>query len=200
MNNTSRRDGRIVLGNGRFQLLRDAAGKPQCIVGLTEDITERNRAQESLRENEQLFRSIFENAPVGISLYKVAEGQYLTNRTLHEMLGCMEEDLHSVEKWDRIVHPDERAEGADRYADLIGGKRDHDAWEQRFLHRDGRVISEMQTESFRLSETPLESRNTSSTMTVDITERKAAEDLLRKREEELLAAPLSARPSRESDY
>jgi two-component system sensor histidine kinase/response regulator len=49
-----RRDGRIVLGNGRFQLLRDASGKPQCVVGLTEDITERKRAEVELRRAKEV--------------------------------------------------------------------------------------------------------------------------------------------------
>jgi len=123
-----RRDGRIVLGNGKFQLLRDATGKPQYVVGLTEDVTERKRTQEALREREELFRTIFENAPIGISLFKIAARQYFTNRALHEMLGCTHEDLSSVEKWDRIVHPDERARGAERYAELLKGTRDYDAW------------------------------------------------------------------------
>ena len=49
-----RRDGRIVLGNGRFQLLRGASGKPQCVVGLTEDITERKRAEVELRRAKEV--------------------------------------------------------------------------------------------------------------------------------------------------
>jgi len=49
-----RRDGRIVLGNGRFQLLRDASGKPQCVVGLTEDITERRLAEVELRRAKEV--------------------------------------------------------------------------------------------------------------------------------------------------
>jgi two-component system sensor histidine kinase/response regulator len=87
-----RRDGRIVLGNGKFQLLRDSTGKPQYVVGLTEDITERKRTQETLREREELFRTIFENAPIGISLFKITSAQYFTNRALHEMLGYTHED------------------------------------------------------------------------------------------------------------
>jgi PAS domain S-box-containing protein len=185
-----RRDGRIVLGNGRFQLLRDAAGKPQCIVGLTEDITERKRTQESLRENEQLFRSIFENAPVGISLYKIAGGEFVTNRTLHEMLGCTEEDLNSVEKWDRIVHPDERAEGAGRYADLMAGERDHDTWERRFVRPDGRIINA--DSKFSVVRDAAGKPQYVLNMTVDITERKAAEALIRKREDELRRANVLA--------
>ena len=135
-----RRDGRIVLGNGKFQLLRDAAGKPQCIVGLTEDITERTRAKDVLQASEQLFRSVFENAQIGISIFDAATREFHTNNALHEMLGCTREDLSSLEKWDLIVHPEERVSGARRYAQLIAGERDCDAWEQRFVRRDGHLV------------------------------------------------------------
>lgn len=168
-----RRDGRIVLGNGRFQLLGDASGKPQYIVGLTEDITERKRVQEALQEREQLFRSIFENAHIGISLYNVPKAQYFTNRALHEMLDCTHEDLNSVEKWDRIVHPDERASGAERYAKLLAGNQDRDAWEQRFVRHDDRTVIADGTFSI-IRDTagkPLYLLN----MTKDITDRKQAE-------------------------
>ena len=182
----TRRDGRIVVGNGRFQLLRDAAGKPQYIVGLTEDITERKRTQEALLENEQLFRTIFENAPVGIGLYSASKAQYFTNRALHEMLDYTHEDLNSVEKWDRVVHPDERASGAKRYAELLEGKRDYDEWEQRFIRRDGRlVIADGAFTVIRdTAGNPLYLLNT----TKDITDRKQAEADLVTAKEEAVAA------------
>ena len=56
------------------------------------------------------------------------------------MLGYSEAELRRVEQWDKIVHPDERASGAKRYADLIEGKRDNDEWEQRFIRRDGQIV------------------------------------------------------------
>ena len=181
-----RRDGRIVVSDGRFKLLRDVAGKPQYLVALTEDITERKRAEEKLRESEQLFRSIFENAPVGISLYNVTKDQYFTNRALHEMLGCTHEDLSSVEKWDLIVHPDERASGAARYAELLAGKRDKDEWEQRFVRRDGEIV--IADGSFSVIRDASGNPQYLLNMTKDITERRVAEDLLRKRDEELRRA------------
>ena len=181
-----RRDGRIVVGNGRFQLLRDAAGNPQYIVGLTEDITERKRAQEALQEREQLFRSIFENAQIGISLYKVAEEQFFTNRALHEMLGCTHEDLNTVEKWDQFVPADERASGAERYAELLRGERDKDELERRFVRCDGRiVIAEGSFSVIRdAAGKPLYLLN----MTKDITDRKQAEADLVTAKEEAVAA------------
>lgn len=42
----------------------------QYLIGLTEDITEREGAQETLQEGENLFRSIFENAQIGSAYRK----------------------------------------------------------------------------------------------------------------------------------
>ncbi len=36
----------------RFSLLRDAAGQPQYVASLQEDITERRRTEDALRESE----------------------------------------------------------------------------------------------------------------------------------------------------
>ncbi|MFY9935360.1 MAG: PAS domain S-box protein, partial [Silvibacterium sp.] len=181
-----RPDGRIVACNGRFQLLRDAVGKPQYVVDLKEDITERKRAQEALQGSEQLFRSMFENSPVGIGLYNVAKSQYFTNRALHEMLGCTHEDLSSVEKWDQVVHPDQRAFGAKRYAELLAGEYDYDQWEQRFIRRDGRIVIADGTFSVirDTAGNPQYLLNT----TKDITDRKQAEaDLLVAKEQAVAA-------------
>ncbi len=181
-----RRDGRIVVGNGRFQLLRDAAGKPQYLVALNEDITERKRAEVALQESEQLFRSIFENAPVGIGLYNVPEAQYFTNRAMHEMLGYTHEDLSSVEKWDQIVHPEQRASGAKRYTELLEGKHDSDEWEQRFIRRDGRLVIADGTFSV-IKDTAGDPQYILNT-TKDITDRKQAEaDLLAAKEQAIAA-------------
>ncbi|MGB8324074.1 MAG: PAS domain S-box protein, partial [Candidatus Acidiferrum sp.] len=50
-----RSDRQVLLGNSRFQLLRDATGRPEYVMALTEDITERTRATEALAASEQLF-------------------------------------------------------------------------------------------------------------------------------------------------
>ena len=135
-----RRDGQIVTQTGRYTLIRDSEGNPDYVIALHEDITERLKAEEALAASERLFRTIFENAQIGISVVNISAQQYHTNRALHEMLGCTSEDLSSVDKWDLMVHPDEREAGAKRYAELVAGKLDRDEWEQRFVRPDGRLV------------------------------------------------------------
>ena len=107
------------------------------------DVTERKLGQsEKVRASgAALFRSIFENAQVGISLCSVSGAQYFTNRALRKMLGYNHDELSLVENWNRIVHPDERVAEAERYSALLEGKSDGDAWEQRFVHSDGRIVN-----------------------------------------------------------
>jgi len=135
-----RRDGRVVLTSSRFQLLRDSAGKPQGVVALTEDITERRRAEEDRERAMQLFRSVFENAQIGIGIYDIQTGEHTSNDSMHKILGYSQEELSRKGQWDSIIHPDERESGAQRYLNLIQGKCDQDEWEQRFIQRDGQIV------------------------------------------------------------
>src|ERR1700747_2388211 len=110
--------------------------EPLRILGTTD----RNQTEENLRKNEQLFRSIFENAQIGISFFNIDGQVVFTNRAFQEMLGYTEKELSHLEKWDEIIHPDERASGEERYSELVQGKHEKDEWEQRFVRHDGRAV------------------------------------------------------------
>jgi hypothetical protein len=91
-----------------------------------------------------------------------------------------------LEKWDEITHPDDRASSAKRYTELVQGKREKDEWEQRLVRKDGRIV--VTSVRFSLLRDAADRPQYVAALQEDITERRTAEDLLRKREEELRRA------------
>ena len=145
-----------------------------------------SRCQEQKQSSEQLFRSIFENAQLGIGLFKIDSQEHVSNHALHEMLGYTEEELSRLGQWDEIVPPEERTSCAQRYAELIQGKRDTDEYDQRFIRRDGRIV--LANSRFNLLRDAGGKPQYVVALTEDITVRKQAEaDLLTAKEEAVAA-------------
>jgi PAS domain S-box-containing protein len=62
----TKRDGTQVVVASRWSLQRDEQGNPIAILETNNDITERRRAEERLRESERRYRNIFQTAGVSI--------------------------------------------------------------------------------------------------------------------------------------
>jgi PAS domain S-box-containing protein len=129
--------------------------------------------EENKQASEQLFRSIFENAQIGIGVFKIHSQEHVSNRALHEMLGYSGEELSGTEQWDNIVPLEERATCARRYAELVQGKKENDEYEQHFIHRNGRVL--LGNSRFRLLRDSAGKPKYVVALTEDVTEQRRAE-------------------------
>jgi len=79
-------------------VLRDEQGKPTTVLEISKDITDQKLAEEALRESENSYRAVVENAAEGIV---VVQGQTLqfVNPALVSMVGYSKEDnsiLHRI--------------------------------------------------------------------------------------------------------
>jgi PAS domain S-box-containing protein len=82
-----RKDGSTVWTEVKFSFIRDENQRMVGILGVTRDISERKRAEVELKQSEERYRNIFENAQGGI-FQATYEGQYLAaNLALATMLG-----------------------------------------------------------------------------------------------------------------
>lgn len=76
------------------------------LMGIFRDITERRLAEEKLKESEQRFRAIINNAPDGILLAEVESKKfYMGNKVMCHMLGYKPEEIKNLTVAD--IHPKE---------------------------------------------------------------------------------------------
>ncbi len=87
-------DGRERFTHTSGEVVRDRDNRPVSMFGIVQDITERKRAEEALQENEDKFRSIFEQAIDGIMIADPAQRRNIeANRAICAMLGYTRDEL-----------------------------------------------------------------------------------------------------------
>jgi PAS domain S-box-containing protein len=93
----------------------------------------------ALGASEELFRSAFDHAPLGISVV-AADGRWLKiNDAYCRMVGYGREEL--IEKrFGDLTHPHDVAEDEEFVAGVAAGRGDSLERDRRYLHRDGSVV------------------------------------------------------------
>lgn len=111
----------------------------QSNLALQQDIAERRRVEESLRESEERFRATFEQASVGIAHVGV-DGFFLrVNDKLCEITGYTREELLK-RTFTELTLPEDREEGDEaRRAILARARADYSA-EKRYIRKNGDVF------------------------------------------------------------
>lgn len=87
-------------------------GKP-VVIAIARDISERYEREQEVRQNEQLFRQLFQNAPVGIALLNEHKDVQLVNSSFEQIFGFNEQEIKEV-SLDKIIVPDEKKEEASK--------------------------------------------------------------------------------------
>ncbi|MCI4625099.1 MAG: EAL domain-containing protein [Candidatus Magnetoovum sp. WYHC-5] len=136
----------VVFKNGQrhwFQSIKvphfGINGKIEGLVGIVRDITNLKKIEEALRENEQRFRKVFEEGPLGICLVNSAYQFLEVNEMLCKITGYPEEELRQLTFTD-ITHPDDTS-----IEMALVGKLDMKIVpkikvDKRYIKKDGSII------------------------------------------------------------
>ncbi len=175
-----RKDRAVIWGQLTVSMMHDAQGKPTTIIGLVEDITERKRAEEALRQSEERYRALAESTEDIIYIVNGEGAVLYGNQAAAQRLG---------------VYPDEIV--GKRQSDLFPAEiaQTHVQWIQG-VFATGEALEEDELFTFGTEEVWLHVRllplrdegdQITSVMGVchDITDRKRAEEALQKAHDEL---------------
>ncbi len=102
-------------------------------------IAERRRAEETLRESEERFRSFFHYSAIGMVIMS-PEGRFLQSNPANSLLlGYTEKEMLRLNVRD-ITHPEDRPKGHEVYELLRSGHRRSMEYQKRYLRKDGTII------------------------------------------------------------
>jgi len=113
-------------------------------TAIIQDVTERKRTEQVLRESEERFRSAFEHAPIGVALLGADAQWTQVNRALCDMLGYTESELLALDL-ESLIHPEDREKLYHQISALSTGGSRSTQNEFRFRHRAGHDVWVLQS-------------------------------------------------------
>ncbi len=175
------RDGRVVWTRDEAILVREPEGRALFWQGLLTNITERKRVEEALRQNEELYRSVVEQAAENILLVDVETRRILeVNAASHASLGYTAEELSGMTLYDIVAHD---RESVDCNIERVLEGSHYFVGERLYRRKDGSLL-DFEVNSSTIS---YGGRQAMCIVAHDVTERKEAEEGLRRSLEVLLA-------------
>ena len=158
----------------------DESGKVDAAIIVNLDVTQRTRAEEALRESEEQYRAVFDNAGIGIDLLDQHGRILKVNRALLNMLGYAQEELRQLTFLD-ITHPDDKEISKHNLEALVAGEIDWYRLEKRYVRKDGSIVwGDLWTSTIR----DANGKHVGTVAVIeDITDRKKAEQAVHESEE-----------------
>ena len=132
-----RKDGSILYAEVMGFVFRRSGKKQKMIVA--NDVTERRRIEQALRESEASLKTLVDNAPFGIAQGALEENNLRTiNPALRKILGdyTLEESLRLDVATQIYADPKERA----RLLEVLERNGSIQGWETTFRRRDGTAV------------------------------------------------------------
>ncbi len=153
-------------------------GAVHGVVGISQDVTERWRAEEALRESEEKFRTLVETSPDAIFSTGLDDRFISVNPATEQLLGYSRDELVGMEV-SRIIAP-EHMELADAMTQAKLQEGGRTVYELEVVRKDGRRVP-LEVSSWLLYENgqPVAVQG----IARDISERKRVEQALRESEE-----------------
>jgi PAS domain S-box-containing protein len=134
----TRKDGSVVYIRESARAFRDQQGRTLYYDGTVEDITERKKAEDALRESQEKYKLLLENMNEVVMLVDNDDTVLFVNRRFTELLGYEPEDILGRVGHELLVDPADH--GVIKKANAERKSRIYSQYELDFISKDGKKI------------------------------------------------------------
>lgn len=120
-------------------IVKEPSGEPLAVITVSEDITERKYKEIELEKSENNYRSIFENASIGMISIDINGKLSQSNGAFSEMLGYSNGELNGKSLLD-IFLPEDAQLVKECYKKFVAGETENMQVEKKLVANGGRII------------------------------------------------------------
>ena len=176
-----KKDGSVIWVDVTVSLVREPSGEPSYFIAVIQDIADRMKTEEALRQSEELYRKVVEQAAENIFIVDPGNKRILeANAALHRSLGYAADELKEMTLYDVVAHDHE---SIDRNIWRIVKDRRASLGERRYRRKDGSLV----TVEVNVSVVPYGGDEALCVVAHDVTARKQVEQQLHRNVSVLLA-------------
>jgi PAS domain S-box-containing protein len=128
----------LLTVTGRTGRIEEAVN--QRTAALVQEVRDRERAEDALRESEQRFRNIFNIVPIAVAYADLNGKLKQVNPRFCELVGYTNDELLSMNAFD-FTHPDETQEDIELSSKLVRGEMDVYRRATRYIQKHGGTVS-----------------------------------------------------------
>lgn len=179
-----RSDGSIRDVQNQGEYIFDEEGRPQKLICAIQDITERKRAEEDLRNSEEKYRNLVEISMVGIIIHRDFKPVFV-NQSYAKMFGYESpEEVLQMESLDTVIHPEDRSEIRNKVKKALESKENATHVQYRGVRKNGEIIY-LESYGKNINWEGIPARMGALT---DLTLRRKTEELIKLQEQQLIQA------------
>jgi diguanylate cyclase (GGDEF)-like protein/PAS domain S-box-containing protein len=136
------REGHVVWGLLSVSMVQDEEGEPLYFVSQIQDVSERKRAEQKIRDAEARYRTLVEQIPAVTYIDPVndPETSLYTSPQIERMLGYTPQEWQNEKLWPKRIHPDDRERIQTADERFEAGGEESFSEEYRLMAKDGSVV------------------------------------------------------------
>lgn len=172
--------------HGMGELVYNDLGKPIKLIGTIQDITERKKTEEALRESEEKYRSLVENSPDAVVIYSDGKIVFVNEEGLR-MIGATHKDEIIGKPVLQFIHPDNMESVIQRMIDVLRDSNASDIVEEKFIDINRKAIDV----EIKAIPTVYDQKDAVQVIIHDITERKKTQEKIKQLSQAVEQSPVS---------